>query len=316
MRVSTLFVLVVGLVAVNAIENKPSDQQTEGAAKVVKREPPPPSAPVYGAPAAIVQKQAFKTSGPIGYSNSIPAAAIRNVETVGVTKTITPVVTKTTTYNTHSEPALSIGHVQGYSQTAVGQPKIAPVQFNTQYTTYANPTVGVNGPVTYTGPAVAQGWGAPAVAVAAPVSNGWGQPAPALVSSGGWGQPAPVAVVASNGWGQPAPVSYGWGPSAAGSVKYASYAPVPSGSMKYASYAPVPVASGSMKYASYAPVPMNYQGHQGQPVAMNYQGPQGQYSFAVPVYTTNTNLGSKVIQTQSYAAPSITVSSKQQQQRH
>lgn len=95
---------------------------------------------------------AFKQA-PQTYSRKIPAAAIRNVETVAVTKTITPVVTKTTTYHTHSEPALSVGHVQGYQQRATGHQKIAPVQFLTQYTNM-NPTVGVNGPVTYTGPAV------------------------------------------------------------------------------------------------------------------------------------------------------------------
>lgn len=47
------------------------------------------------------------------YQKSVPAAAIRNIETVMVTKTITPVVTKTTTYLTKAEPALSLGHVQG-----------------------------------------------------------------------------------------------------------------------------------------------------------------------------------------------------------
>ena len=72
--------------------------------------------PAVAAPAAVAAVPAvatFKSGAPVGYSNAIPAAAIRNVETVGVTKTITPVVTKTTTYNTHSEPAVSVGHVQG-----------------------------------------------------------------------------------------------------------------------------------------------------------------------------------------------------------
>ncbi|CAG7825684.1 unnamed protein product [Allacma fusca] len=133
-----------------------------------------PVAAVAAAPAAVaapaVAVATFKSSAPVGYSNAIPAAAIRNVETVGVTKTITPVVTKTTTYNTHSEPAVSVGHVQGYSQSAVGAPKVAPVQFSTQYTSYVNPTVGLNGPVTYAGPAHATGY-----AVAAQPALGYAQ---------------------------------------------------------------------------------------------------------------------------------------------
>lgn len=112
-----------------------------------------------------------------------------------VTKTITPVVTKTTTYNTHSEPALSIGHVQGYSQSAQGSPKIAPVQFQTQYTSYLNPTVGVNGPVTYTGPAVV-------------FAGGYSVPLSALSLSSGGGQSYTLASSSSsgNGNGSPAPV--------------------------------------------------------------------------------------------------------------
>ncbi len=34
-----------------------------------------------------------------------------------VTKTITPVITKVTTHNSHSEPAISVGHVQGLKPT-------------------------------------------------------------------------------------------------------------------------------------------------------------------------------------------------------
>jgi len=243
MRLFSALVLIGLTTLVAAGENKQRqvDQQSAAAGTVAKRG----ATPVYGPP--VVQKTAFKTSGPIGYSNSIPAAAIRNVETVGVTKTITPVVTKTTTYNTHSEPALSIGHVQGYSQSAVGQPKIAPVQFNTQYTTYANPTVGVNGPVTYTGPAVASGY----------------------VSA------VPVAVGGSYGYAVPA--SYG----------------APAGS-----------------YGSYSAPAVNYQAAAAP--AYGQYAQYGQYSYAIPVYASN--LGSKVISTQSYVAPSVTV--KQQQPYH
>ena len=71
-----------------------------------------PAAYAYAAPQELVAL--LSTAGkPKVYGQSIPAAAIRNVETVMVTKTITPVVTKTTTHHTHAEPALSIGHVQG-----------------------------------------------------------------------------------------------------------------------------------------------------------------------------------------------------------
>jgi len=136
----------------------------------------------HAAPVAV--GEAVKASAPHGYSNQIPAAAIRNVETVGVTKTITPVVTKTTTYNTHSEPALSVGRVEGYTQHAHGAPRFAPVQYNTQYSSYANPTVGVNGPVTYAGPAVSQGVGVGVAPVAAaPVAAYAGQ----AIGLGGFG---------------------------------------------------------------------------------------------------------------------------------
>lgn len=146
MKRTLVFCLLIGVSHAGG-EATANDQAAAGSATSAKREAepstgygPPPSSqqtepkPVYGPPSA-----------PESYSKAIPAAAIRNVETVAVTKTITPVVTKTTTYNTHSEPALSIGHVQGYSQSAVGHPKIAPVQFQTQYTSYLQPTVGVNG---------------------------------------------------------------------------------------------------------------------------------------------------------------------------
>ncbi|CAL8074356.1 unnamed protein product [Orchesella dallaii] len=115
------------------------------------------SAPAFAYSGAPVQEQLalLSTAGkPKVYGQSIPAAAIRNVEQIMVTKTITPVVTKTTTHHTRAEPALSLGHVQGYSQAAVGHPKVAPVKFNTAYTSYSNPTVGINGPVVYSGPAV------------------------------------------------------------------------------------------------------------------------------------------------------------------
>ncbi|CAL8140813.1 unnamed protein product [Orchesella dallaii] len=193
------------LIGSSLAQDQATGDQSSSAANNVKRDAPLEGSGGYGPP-----KETSSSSGPspskydshsspTSYSKSIPAAAIRNVETVAVTKTITPVVTKTTTYNTHSEPALSIGHVQGYSQSATGQPKVAPVQFQTQYTTYSNPTVGVNGPVTYTGPAVVFGgaggtYSLPLTAVslssgtptvygaaiaqtaAAPASGGWGAP--------------------------------------------------------------------------------------------------------------------------------------------
>jgi len=112
-------------------------------------------AAVVGPPAQV--SPILKSSPPANYAKQVPAAAIRNVESVDVKKTITPVVTKTTTHQTHSEPALSVGHVSGYTQTHVGEPKFAEVHYNTHYTQYLNPTVGVNGPVTYTGPAVSEG---------------------------------------------------------------------------------------------------------------------------------------------------------------
>lgn len=142
--------MLIGASSVRGDADK--DQNPAGATNNAKREAPPSTS--YGPPSSSQKEPApvyGPPSSPQSYSKSIPAAAIRNVETVAVTKTITPVVTKTTTYNTHSEPALSIGHVQGYSQSAQGHAKIAPVQFQTQYTSYHNPTVGVNGPVTYTG---------------------------------------------------------------------------------------------------------------------------------------------------------------------
>ncbi|ODN06088.1 hypothetical protein Ocin01_00611 [Orchesella cincta] len=130
------------------------------------------SAPAYAYNGAPLQEHValLSTAGkPKVYGQSIPAAAIRNVETVMVTKTITPVVTKTTTHHTRAEPALSLGHVQGYSQSAVGHPKVAPVKFQTAYTSYSNPTVGVNGPVVYAGPAVAAGPVSQGVVVPQPV---------------------------------------------------------------------------------------------------------------------------------------------------
>jgi hypothetical protein len=138
---------------------------------------------------AYVAQPALVSGAPQKYSQAIPAAAIRNVETVGVTKTITPVVTKTTTTQTHLEPAVSVGHVQGYSQSAVGAPRVAPVQYNTQYTSYVNPTVGVNGPVTYAGPAHSAG-----IAVAAqPV---YAQAAPAYAAAPVYAQAAPAYAAA------------------------------------------------------------------------------------------------------------------------
>jgi len=121
-------------------------------------------------------------SAPQQYSHQIQAAAIRNVETVGVTKTITPVVTKTTTTRLHSEPAISVGYVQGYTQSAQGPAQVAPVQYNTQYTSYLNPTVGLNGPVSYAGPAVQTGVAVAAQPVAAYASTG---PAIAQYASAG-----------------------------------------------------------------------------------------------------------------------------------
>jgi hypothetical protein len=77
-----------------------------------------------GYAAAAVPLSAGYAVGPKNYQQSIPAAAIRNVEIVGITKTITPVVTKTITRQTHAEPALSIGHVQGRPQTSS---KLCPI---------------------------------------------------------------------------------------------------------------------------------------------------------------------------------------------
>lgn len=178
---------------VSSARGDSKDQDASGAANNAKREAAPSSS--YGPPSSSQDTEPKPVYGPPSspqsYSKSIPAAAIRNVETVAVTKTITPVVTKTTTYNTHSEPALSIGHVQGYSQSAQGSPKIAPVQFQTQYTSYLNPTVGVNGPVTYTGPAVvfAGGYSVPLTALS--LSSG-GSYTLGSSSSSGNGSPAPV----------------------------------------------------------------------------------------------------------------------------
>jgi len=174
------------------------------------------AAPVstYGAPAAVAPAYGAPAGNPAQYSHSVNAAAIRNVETVGVTKTITPVVTKTTTHQTHSEPALSVGHVQGYTQSAAGPARVAPVQYNTQYTQYLNPTVGVNGPVTYSGPAVgaagyaigggagyaaapALGYAAAPVAYAqAPVYAQAAYAAPAYAQAA-YAAPAPIAYAAA-----------------------------------------------------------------------------------------------------------------------
>jgi len=178
---------------------------------------------------------AVKASAPQGYSNQIPAAAIRNVETVGVTKTITPVVTKTTTYNTHSEPALSVGRVEGYTQHAHGAPKFAPVQYNTQYSTYANPTVGVNGPVTYSGPAISQGVGigvGHAPVAAAPVAAYAGQAiglggfgyagyAPAGYAHAGYAHASPVAAYGPPAHAYGAPSHYA-APSVVSQHSYAA----------------------------------------------------------------------------------------------
>jgi len=205
----------------------------------------------YAAPLAV--HDAVKTSAPHGYSNQIPAAAIRNVETVGVTKTITPVVTKTTTYNTHSEPALSVGRVEGYTQHAHGAPKFAPVQYNTQYSTYANPTVGVNGPVTYAGPAISQGVGVGVAPVAAaPVSAYAGQ----AIGLGGFG--------------------------------YAGFAPAFAG---YSGYAAAPVAAAykaapAYHAASYA-APVAY----AAPAGYGAPAVVSQHSYAAPAVTVTSKGG-------------------------
>ncbi|ODM91622.1 hypothetical protein Ocin01_15061 [Orchesella cincta] len=204
MELKKTFVICLLIGVSLATEDQHSGDQSSSAASNVKRDAPLETSGGYGPPAETSgssggsEPSKYKSHSPTSYSKSIPAAAIRNVETVAVTKTITPVVTKTTTYNTHSEPALSIGHVQGYSQSATGQPKVAPVQFQTQYTSYQNPTVGVNGPVTYTGPAVVFGGSGGSYALplsAVSLSSGGGGPALFAVapSSGGWGaDPAPA----------------------------------------------------------------------------------------------------------------------------
>jgi len=154
--------------------------------------PAAPAVAVAAAPAQIAEPQYH--SAPQQYAHEVPAAAIRNVETVDVTKTITPVVTKTTTRKTHSEPALSVGHVQGYSQASHGPAKVAPVQYNTQYTQYLNPTVGVNGPVTYSGPALGQGVAVQEGVQAVPVQHGIAaHPAHDGIHQVAVGGPEPVA---------------------------------------------------------------------------------------------------------------------------
>lgn len=94
------------------------------------------------------------------------------------------------------------------------------VQFNTQYTSYANPTVGVNGPVVYSGQAVgiAQvGVAAAPVAVAGPepvVAKAVGQAvayqaAPVAYQTGQIAyQAAPVAYKTAQVAYQAAPVAY------------------------------------------------------------------------------------------------------------
>jgi len=221
-----------------------------------------PAGYAHAAPLAV--HDAVKASAPQGYSNQIPAAAIRNVETVGVTKTITPVVTKTTTYNTHSEPALSVGRVEGYTQHAHGAPKFAPVQYNTQYSTYANPTVGVNGPVTYSGPAVSQAVGVSVGSVpvaAAPVHAYAGQ----AIGLGGFG------------YAHGGPVGYAH-------AGYAHAAPAGYSSHAYAA----PVAAYGPPAHSYGAPAHSY----GAP-AHSYGAPAvvSQHSYAAPAVTVTSKGG-------------------------
>lgn len=243
-------------------------------------------APAYGAPAAVAAPvvaaapavATFKSGAPVGYSNAIPAAAIRNVETVGVTKTITPVVTKTTTYNTHSEPAVSVGHVQGYSQSAVGAAKVAPVQFSTQYTSYLNPTVGVNGPVTYAGPAHAVG---PVAQVA------YAQPAYAQAAHLGYAAPIGVGY-AAHAHAAPA-INLGYN-----GLGYAGHAGLLGlQGINLAQYAYAPQGLG----LAYAQPAVGYA--QAAPVAL-----------AAPAVAANQQYGAPVVSSSTYAAPSVTTYSK------
>jgi len=294
------FIVVVALVAlVAADEGKVEKRGSAGYAQ-------------YGAPAvagnhyysvpavaaAPVAVATYKSGAPVGYSNAIPAAAIRNVETVGVTKTITPVVTKTTTYNTHSEPAVSVGHVQGYSQSAVGSPKIAPVQFTTQYTSYQNPTVGVNGPVTYAGPAVATGLPVQQAVVAQPVYAQQAYAAPAYAQQA---YAAPVAAyqqayapaayaglglagysgynLAALGYAQPQLAALGYAQPQLAAYQQAAYAVAQPAYAYQAAAVAAPVAYQA-QHAHHA--------HQAQPA--------GQY-------------GAPVVSSQTYAGPSVNVKS-------
>jgi len=206
----------------------------------------------YGAPAVATSYGApgggavLKSSGPAGYSHQVPAAAIRNVETVGVTKTITPVVTKTTTHQTHSEPALSVGHVQGYSQSSQGPAQVAPVQYNTQYTQYLNPTVGVNGPVTYAGPAVG--------------------PAGYALSAGGGGGGAVAVGGGAVGVGYAAPAAY------AAPAQQFAYA-APAAQYAYAAPAAQVAYAAPAQFASYAAPAVQVQSYAAP--AVGYSGISG-----------------------------------------
>lgn len=116
----------------------------------------------------------------------------------------------------HLKPYFSYYSILGYKQGAVGHVKVAPVQFNTAYTSFANPTVGINGPVVYKGPAV----GLAAVAAAGPVAIGGPEP----VGKAAYAAPA-LHAYAHHGRGH-----------LHGHHAHAAYAVVPGSALAYENY--------------------------------------------------------------------------------